>query len=126
MRSTFLFLAACSALLAIAFGAFGAHSLQSILSVKMLAVYQTAVTYQLWHALGLGLISLFKQQHPRSKLLHWSGWLMFTGILLFSGSLYLLSLLNLTWLGIITPLGGIAFIVAWLLLAVYAGQKNSS
>ena len=125
MRSPFLFAAAISALIAIALGAFGAHGLQSVLTVKMLAVYKTAVTYQIWHALGLGIVSQLKQQNPYSKLLSWSGYLMIAGIFLFSGSLYLLSLLNLKWLGMITPFGGVAFIVSWLLLAIYAAQKNS-
>ena len=126
MRSPFLFAAAISALVAIALGAFGAHGLQSILTVKMLAIYKTAVTYQMWHALGLGIISLLTRQTPDSKLLSWSGSLMITGIFLFSGSLYLLSLLNLKWLGMITPLGGVAFIISWILLAIYAAQKDSS
>ena len=126
MRSPFLFAAAISALVVIALGAFGAHGLQSILTVKMLAVYKTAVTYQMWHALGLGIISLLTRQTPDSKLLSWSGSLMITGIFLFSGSLYLLSLLNLKWLGMITPLGGVAFIISWILLAIYAAQKDSS
>ncbi len=125
MRSVFLFSASVSALLAVAFGAFGAHGLQSILTVKMLAVYKTAVTYQMWHALGLGFIAILKQQNPHSKLLSWAGWLMLSGIILFSGSLYLLSLFNLKWLGMITPLGGVAFIISWLLLAIYTAQKDS-
>ncbi len=126
MRFPFLFSAAIAALLAITLGAFGAHGLQSILTVKMLAVYKTAVTYQMWHALGLGIISLLIQQSPDSKLLSWAGRLMITGIFLFSGSLYLLSLLDLKWLGMITPFGGIAFITSWVLLAIYAAQKDSS
>ncbi|MCK5897922.1 MAG: DUF423 domain-containing protein [Methylococcales bacterium] len=125
MRCYFLFLAMLSALLAVAFGAFGAHGLQSILSPKMLTVYKTGVTYQMWHALGLGLVSVLKTQSPHNKLLHWAGWLMFAGIVLFSGSLYLLSLLSLKWLGMITPFGGLAFISAWGLLTIYAFQKNS-
>ncbi|MDQ7089339.1 MAG: DUF423 domain-containing protein [Methylococcales bacterium] len=126
MRSPFLLLATLSALCAVVLGAFGAHGLQAILSLKMLAIYKTAVTYQMWHALGLGLIAIFKQQTPNSKLLEWSGWLMFVGIGLFSGSLYLLSVLNLKWLGMITPLGGVAFIIAWILFAIYAAQKDLS
>lgn len=125
MRSPFLFLAAISGLVAIVLGAFGAHSLQSVLSVNMLAVYKTGVTYQMWHALGLGLIACLKQHSPDSTLLDWSGKLMVIGTLLFSGSLYLLSLFNISSLGIITPFGGLAFIVSWGLLAGYAAQKNS-
>ena len=124
MRSPFLLLASLSALTAVGLGAFGAHALKLILSSEMLAVYKTAVTYQMWHALGLGLISIFKQQNSDSKLLQWAGWLMFSGILLFSGSLYLLVLFNLKWLGMITPLGGLAFLISWLLITIFAAQKT--
>lgn len=110
-------------MIAVGMGAFGAHGLKHILSADMLAVYKTAVTYQMWHALGLGGIALLRQQFTESKLLLWAGWLMFVGILLFSGSLYLLSLLNCKWLGMITPFGGMAFIIAWLLLTIYAAKK---
>nr|WP_305909290.1 DUF423 domain-containing protein [Methylomarinum sp. Ch1-1]MDP4522191.1 DUF423 domain-containing protein [Methylomarinum sp. Ch1-1] len=114
------------ALVAVAMGAFGAHGLKQLLTAEMLAVYQTAVTYQMWHALGLGLIAVCSRASPASTLLRWAGWLMFTGILLFSGSLYLLVLLKLKWLGMITPLGGVAFILAWLLLLVFAAKDDNS
>jgi len=77
----------------------------------------------MWHALGLIGIALMRQQVPESKLLNWAGCLMFAGILLFSGSLYLLALLNLHWLGMITPLGGVSFITAWVLIAIFAAKK---
>ncbi len=124
MRSTFLFLSACSALIAVGMGAFGAHGLKSILSLEMLAVYKTGVTYQMWHALGLGLIAMYQLQTPQSKLLYWAGWLMFSGIILFSCSLYVLALSELKWLGMITPLGGITFLAAWLLVALYAYKQS--
>lgn len=124
MRSTFLFLSACSALVGVGMGAFGAHGLKSILSPEMLAVYKTGVTYQMWHALGLGLIAMFQLQSPPSRLLSWAGWLMFAGIILFSCSLYLLALSGLKWLGMITPLGGVAFLAAWLLVALFAYKKS--
>ncbi len=123
MKSLFLFLSAFLAMTAVAMGAFGAHALKNILSAEMLAVYKTAVNYQMWHALGLGIIAMFRQQNPCSVLLQWAGWLMFIGIMLFSGSLYLLALLNIKWLGMITPFGGVAFIIAWLLVLVFAGGK---
>jgi uncharacterized membrane protein YgdD (TMEM256/DUF423 family) len=123
MKSVFLFLGAISALVGVAMGAFGAHGLKSILSPELLAVYQTGVTYQMWHALGLIGIALIRQQVPESRLLSWAGWLMFIGILLFSGSLYSLALLDLKWLGMITPLGGVGFITAWLLIAIFAAKK---
>ena len=123
MKSVFLFLGAISALVGVAMGAFGAHGLKAILSPELLAVYQTGVTYQMWHALGLIGIALLRQQVPESRLLSWAGWLMFIGILLFSGSLYSLALLDLKWLGMITPLGGVGFITAWLLIAIFAAKK---
>ena len=124
MRSVFLFLGAMSALLAVALGAFGAHGLKNILSPELMVTYQTAVNYQMWHALGLIGISFVHQQDQESKLIAWTGWLMFFGILIFSGSLYLLVLLNIKELGMLTPLGGVSFIVAWALLAIYAAQKQ--
>jgi uncharacterized membrane protein YgdD (TMEM256/DUF423 family) len=124
MRSLFLLLAAACALTGVALGAFGAHGLKTILTPTLLEVYKTGVTYQMWHALGL--IALLHQQTPDEKLLHWAGWLMFTGIVLFSGSLYLLAILNLKWLGMITPLGGVAFLIAWLLLAIFAVKPVKS
>jgi uncharacterized membrane protein YgdD (TMEM256/DUF423 family) len=124
MRSNFLFLSACSALVAVGVGAFGAHGLKSILSPEMLVVYKTGVTYQMWHALGLGLIAMYQLQSPQSKLLYWAGWLMFSGIILFSCSLYLLALSGIKELGMITPIGGLAFLAAWLLVALYAYKQS--
>lgn len=128
MRPLFLLLSTLSAFLAVAFGAFGAHGLKAILSPEMLVVYKTAVTYQMWHALGLGLIALLINTQQSSRLLHYAGWLMFAGILLFSGSLYALSLSELKWLGMITPLGGVCFLTAWLLLIIFSFStyKNES
>ena len=124
MQSIFLFLAAVSAFIGVAMGAFGAHGLKSVLSTEMLAVYKTAVTYQMWHALGLTGLALLRERTPECRLLIWAGWLMFTGIILFSGSLYLLSLFNLKGLGMVTPFGGIAFLLAWLLIAIHALKNN--
>ena len=124
MKSGFLFLGAISALIGVGMGAFGAHGLKAILSPEMLTVYQTGVTYQMWHALGLVGIALMHRQFPESTLLNWAGCLMFAGILLFSGSLYLLAILNLKWLGMITPIGGVSFLTAWLLIAIFAAKKQ--
>lgn len=124
MRSVFLLLSAGCGFIGVAMGAFGAHGLKTILSVEMLSVYKTAVDYQMWHALGLGLIAILRHHMPEATLLKWAGWLMLIGILLFSGSLYLLAILNIKWLGMITPLGGVAFLLAWLLLAVFAFQPS--
>ncbi|MGR8953178.1 MAG: DUF423 domain-containing protein [Gammaproteobacteria bacterium] len=124
MRSLFLFFGAFSALIGVAMGAFGAHGLKNVISPEMLTVYQTGVSYQMWHALGLIGIALARRHDPDSRLLHWTGWLLFAGIVLFSGSLYLLAILDLKWLGMITPFGGASFLLAWLLLAIYAARKQ--
>ncbi|MDD2723279.1 MAG: DUF423 domain-containing protein [Methylovulum sp.] len=124
MPSVFLFLGATCAFLGVACGAFGAHGLKTLISPELLAVYQTGVNYQMWHALGLLAIGLLRQQNPVSTLLVWSGWLMFVGILIFSGSLYLLAVLDEKALGMMTPFGGVCFLVAWLLLALSALKKT--
>ncbi|MGR9087653.1 MAG: DUF423 domain-containing protein [Gammaproteobacteria bacterium] len=126
MRSIFLFLGALSALTGVAMGAFGAHGLKGVLSPESLSIYQTGVSYQMWHALGLCGIAQLRHRDPKAVILDYAGWLMFCGILLFSGSLYLLTLLDLKWLGMITPVGGLGFLMAWLLVAVFAVRTQSS
>jgi len=126
MKSIFLFLGAISALIGVGMGAFGAHGLKSILNPELMAIYQTGVTYQMWHALGLIGIAIMRHQNPVSKLLSWAGWLMFIGIILFSGSLYFLALTQSVWLGMITPIGGVSFLTAWSLISVYAAKKQQS
>jgi len=124
----FLLLGALSALVGVAMGAFGAHGLKAILSPELLTIYQTGATYQMYHALGLIAIALFHRQAPDSKLLHWAGWLMFIGILLIGFLLMgpgILALLSLKWLGMITPLGGVCFITAWLLLSIFAAKHHT-
>ena len=119
----FVFLGAVCAFLGVGFGAFGAHGLKAVLSPELLAVYQTGVSYHMWHALGLLGIGLLRQHNPASKLLFWSGSLMAVGILLFSGSLYVLAITDEKALGMITPVGGVCFLAAWALLAVFALRK---
>ncbi len=123
MRSVFLFASAVCGLTGVAMGAFGAHGLKTVLSAEMMQVYKTAVDYQMWHALGLGMIAIIQMQTPDAVLLKWAGWMMLIGIGFFSGSLYLLAILEIKWLGMITPLGGVYFILSWLLLAIFAFQS---
>ena len=118
LAKTFLFLGGVGMLLAVALGAFGAHALKKTLAPDLMAVYQTAVNYHVYHALGLLAVGLLALHLPESALLRWAGILLAVGVLLFSGSLYALSLSGIRWLGAITPFGGIAFMIAWLLLAV--------
>lgn len=126
MKPAFIFLGALCAFTGVALGAFGAHHLKTVLSPEALAIYQIGVTYQMWHALGLFGIGLLQIQAPKSKKIPWAGWLMFCGIVLFSGSLYLLALLDLRWLGMITPIGGVCFLIAWLLLCFSAPTKKTT
>ncbi len=120
MHKRFLFFAALAAFLAVALGAFAAHGLRGRLDEHLMEVFQTGVRYHFFHALGLGLIAVLAKQYPDSTTLCWAGWLMVAGMLVFSGSLYLLCLSGQSWLGMVTPLGGLAFMAAWLLLAVFA------
>jgi uncharacterized membrane protein YgdD (TMEM256/DUF423 family) len=117
MDRVFAGLGALSALLAVAAGAFGAHALRGTLGSAALAVFETAARYQMYHALGLFAVAWATTRWP-SALVRWAGWLFVSGTLLFSGSLYGLALTGVRWLGVITPLGGIAFLAGWLCLAL--------
>jgi uncharacterized membrane protein YgdD (TMEM256/DUF423 family) len=106
-------------------GAFGAHALKARISPEMLSVYHTASQYHFYHALGMLLVGILAGQLRSGGALQLSGFLMLAGIVLFSGSLYLLAVTGITWLGAITPLGGVAFIAAWIVLA-YAALRPVS
>lgn len=110
-------------LIGVGAGAFGAHGLKRVLSADMMQVWQTAVLYQMVHGLGmLGIAALATRFG--SPLLDWAGALMFVGIILFSGSLYVLALSGTKWLGIVTPIGGTAFIASWALVALAAYRHS--
>ena len=115
----FLSIGSISGALAVMLGAFGAHGLKGKLSEKMLANYMTGVEYHFYHTfalLAVGLLAL----HFQSKPLTASGWAFAIGIAIFSGSLYAMALTGITRLGAITPIGGLAFIIGWVLLATAA------
>ena len=116
----FLMAGALSAALAVMLGAFGAHGLRGRLPMDLFTIYQPAVQYHVYHALGLLAVGLLALHLPPGNALRWSGWLMLLGTVLFSGSLYALAVTGQRWLGAITPLGGTAWIAAWLLLAFAA------
>jgi uncharacterized membrane protein YgdD (TMEM256/DUF423 family) len=113
----FLVLGSAAALAAVLLGAFGAHALKARLDADALALWRTAVEYHFYHALGLLAVGVVAAHLPGSALLRGSGWTMLAGIVVFSGSLYALALSGHRWLGALTPLGGVAFIASWLLLA---------
>ncbi|KAB2333147.1 DUF423 domain-containing protein [Cytobacillus depressus] len=116
----FIILGALNALLSVALGAFGAHGLEKTVEPKYLEIWKTGVHYQMFHAVGLLVIGILLGKVPASSLLSWSGWMMFIGIILFSGSLYILTVTKISVLGAITPLGGVAFLVAWVLVIIAA------
>lgn len=111
-RSFFILLASIFGFLAVVLGAFGAHGLEKVLDAALLQRYHTGVEYQFYHSLallGVGLWSLVKP----SQLLSWAGWAFVVGIVLFSGSLYVYAMTGIKTFGMITPFGGIAFLVGW-------------
>jgi uncharacterized membrane protein YgdD (TMEM256/DUF423 family) len=116
MDRLFFSIGALSAGLGVALGAFGAHALKARLTPDLLAVWETGVRYQIYHAFGLMAVAWAASRWPGGAVLA-SGWAMVAGTVLFSGSLYLLSLSGVRWLGAVTPLGGVAWIVGWGLLA---------
>jgi len=116
MFKTFVSLGAVLMFLAVALGAFGAHGLKNKLTDDMLAIYQTAVQYHMIHALGLLFVGILTHWLGGSAI-QWAGWSFFFGILFFSGSLYILSISGIKILGAITPIGGVGFLVGWLLIA---------
>ncbi|MCL4486629.1 MAG: DUF423 domain-containing protein [Chloroflexi bacterium] len=120
MSQLFFALAGISGALAVALGAFGAHALRRRLSHETIETFRIGVQYQMYHALALLGVALALERSRAPVLLTSAGWLFILGTLLFSGSLYLLTLLRLRWLGSVTPLGGIAFIVGWLCLFLAA------
>jgi len=108
-----LSVAAALLFVAVAVGAFGAHALKARLAPDAMAIYQTAVQYHFWHALGLLAVGILLLQRPDSGALAASAWLLVAGILLFCGSLYALALTGSRGWGAVTPVGGTAFLAAW-------------
>ena len=108
----------------VAAGAFGAHALKEILDAPMLQVFETATRYVMYHAFGLCIVSWAIDRYPGQRL-EKSGWLFILGILLFSGSLYVVSLAGIRWMGAVTPVGGLAFMIGWLLLG-WGVWRNAS
>lgn len=118
MDRSFAIIAALLALLAVALGAFGAHALQERLSAADLGTFDTAVRYQMYHALGLFAVAWALGRWPERRLLAWAGGSLLAGTLVFSGSLYLLLASGQRWLGAVTPVGGLLMILGWALLAL--------
>ena len=120
----FLAIGAISCAIAVMAGAFGAHAIAEAVTPERLATFKTGAQYQLVHSLGLILVGILAVCIP-STAIQWSGWFFLTGVVLFSGSLYALVLADVPALGAVTPLGGLAFICGWLLLAWGAWEAKA-
>ena len=128
MQKKFLTIAAIAGALSVLLGAFAAHKLKEVLEPSLLQTFETAVKYQMYHSLALLAVGILYKDFSVKQLL-WAGNLFIAGIILFSGSLYLLCFVkhqnfSATWVGAITPFGGLCFIAAWLLLAVGISKKG--
>lgn len=122
--SFYILIGAILAFLAVAFGAFGAHALKDVLTDHYATVYETAVQYQMFHAVGLILIGILmsKSLFGPIPLLSRAGMIMLIGTIVFSGSLYVLAVTQIKVLGAITPIGGVLFLIAWVLV-MFAAVK---
>jgi uncharacterized membrane protein YgdD (TMEM256/DUF423 family) len=120
MDRTFVFVGALMGFVGVGLGAFGAHGLRGRLSPDMLAVFETAVRYQMYHALALLAVAAMMSRGAEGRAVLVAGWSFIAGILIFSGSLYALALTGVTMLGAITPIGGLAFLAGWVALAIAA------
>lgn len=119
MDRTFMFIGALMGFVGVGLGAFGAHALKGRLSPEMLAVFETGVRYQMYHALALlATAALMSRSEGRAVIV--AGWSFTAGILIFSGSLYALALTGVTILGAVTPIGGLAFLIGWAALTIAA------
>jgi uncharacterized membrane protein YgdD (TMEM256/DUF423 family) len=129
MNRSFLITGSLLGAIAVALGAFGAHRLKEIVPPETVATFQTGVQYQMYHALALLVVGILFEKFS-DKWMKWAGACFITGIILFSGSLYLLTAfkaadqVGLKGIGIITPFGGIFFILGWLFLLMGIIKKN--
>jgi len=119
MDRTFLLIGAVAGFLGVAFGAFGAHALRARLSSEMLAVFETGVRYQMYHALAILLVAALLAR-TGGWMVALAGWLFVAGVVIFSGSLYALALTGVRTFGAITPIGGLALLAGWVCLVLVA------
>lgn len=118
---TFLMISGIGMFLGVLLGAFGAHGLRQKISPDMLSIWNTGVLYHMLHCLGLAIVGLSWKLVGENQWLTYSGWAMILGVLVFSGSLYILAVTGVRWMGAITPLGGLSFLIGWLfyVFAIY-------
>ena len=125
-QTVYLRIGAILGALAVVVGAFGAHGLESLMSDEMAKVFETGVKYHFYHALAILAVAAGSSALWRSRLCLWACRAWAFGILVFSGTLYALALTEIGWLGAITPIGGVALIAGWVLLALAAGALRNA
>ena len=117
MARIFFVIAAVLGFLGVAGGAFGAHALRDVLDPESLGAYETGIRYQVYHAFALAFAGWALKEYQGSRFKH-AGWFIIAGVALFSGSLYIMSITGVRWLGVITPVGGLALLAGWFSLIV--------
>lgn len=126
MRRTFIAWGSVLMALSVAIGAFGAHMLEGKISADELAVYETGVHYHMIHGIAVLIAGILSGALGESRKLFWAGTLFIAGVIIFSGSLYVLSISGIKWLGAITPIGGVSFIVGWIMLLSAALSRSKA
>ena len=124
MANPLITMAAVNGLLAVMLGAFMSHSLEETITTELLGVFQTGVSYHMYHSLAALAAGILSHIFPKVRLLKFSAYSFLLGIMLFSGSLYLLALTELPMIGMITPIGGIFFIFGWIMLCIFGAKKQ--
>ena len=117
-------MAAVNGLLAVMLGAFMSHSLEETITTELLTVFQTGVSYHMYHSLAALAVGILSHIFPKVRLLKFSAYSFLLGIMFFSGSLYLLALTELPMIGLITPIGGTFFIFGWIMLCIFGAKKH--
>ena len=124
MTNPLITMAAVNGLLAVMLGAFMSHSLDETITTELLGVFQTGVSYHMYHSLAALAAGILSHIFPKDRLLKFSAYSFLLGIVLFSGSLYLLALTELSMIGMITPIGGTLFIFGWIMLCIFGAKKQ--
>ena len=124
MANPLITMAAVNGLLAVMLGAFMSHSLEETITSELLTVFQTGVSYHMYHSLAALAVGILSHIFPKVRLLKLSAYSFLLGIVFFSGSLYLLALTELPMVGLITPIGGAFFIFGWITLCIFGAEKH--
>jgi uncharacterized membrane protein YgdD (TMEM256/DUF423 family) len=124
MANPLITMAAVNGLLAVMLGAFMSHSLEETITTELLTVFQTGVSYHMYHSLAALAAGILSHIFPKVRLLKFSAYSFLLGIVFFSGSLYLLALTELPMIGLITPIGGAFFIFGWIMLCIFGAKKH--